>query len=54
MNVKKTLIFAGVALVLFYLISEPTGAAQAVHGGLDLLKDAAEAVLVFVRTVFNG
>jgi hypothetical protein len=53
-NVKKTLIIAAVALVVFYLVSDPTGAAQAVHGGLGVLKDAAEAVLVFVRTMFNG
>jgi hypothetical protein len=52
-NTKKILVLTGVALVVFFLVTNPTGAAGIVNGILNTLRDAAEAVLTFVRTVFN-
>ena len=43
MNAKKAMILVGVALVLFYVITQPTQAAEAVQGILGWLEDGAEA-----------
>jgi hypothetical protein len=51
-NLKKLLIFAGVALLLFFLIAEPQQAAQLVHNILNALRTAAEALITFVRQLF--
>ncbi|WP_169733954.1 hypothetical protein [Crossiella equi] len=53
MNLKKILIFAGVALVLFLLITQPTQAADGVTGILGTLRGAAESIITFVRSLFN-
>ena len=53
MNLKKILTWAAVALVLFFLISAPTQASGLVTHVLDLLKDAATAIVSFVRTLFT-
>ncbi|TQJ04865.1 hypothetical protein [Amycolatopsis cihanbeyliensis] len=50
---KKLLIFAGVALVLFFVIAEPNGAAGLVGNILGYLQDAAESVITFVSNVFS-
>ncbi|RZS44242.1 hypothetical protein EV193_101117 [Herbihabitans rhizosphaerae] len=54
MDVKKVLIIAGVAVLAFFLITQPTQSAGIVNDILDTLKEAAEALITFVRTVFNG
>lgn len=51
MNLKKLLTWAAVALVLFFLISAPTAASALVDHILTLLKNAAEAVVTFAKTV---
>lgn len=51
---KKVLIIVGVALVVFFLISQPVQSAQLVNDILAGLKNAAEAVITFVRSVFQG
>ncbi|GLZ35815.1 hypothetical protein Lesp02_80020 [Lentzea sp. NBRC 105346] len=48
---KKILIFAGVALLLFFLIAEPQQAAQLVHNILGALRTAAEALINFAKNV---
>jgi hypothetical protein len=53
-NLKKLLIFAGVALLLFFLIAEPQQAAQLVQNILNALRGAAESIVLFVRNVFSG
>ncbi len=53
-NVKKIGIIVGVALLAFFLISQPVQSAQLVNDILVGLKNAAEAVITFVRSVFNG
>ncbi|WP_197043411.1 hypothetical protein [Saccharothrix sp. NRRL B-16314] len=52
MNLKKILTFAGVGLVLFFLIAEPQQAAQLVHNILGTLQTAAEALITFVKQLF--
>lgn len=54
MDVKKVLTIAGAALVVFYLVTQPEGAANLVRSILSTLQDAAEAVITFVRSVFSA
>jgi hypothetical protein len=51
-NLKKLLTFAGVGLLLFFLIAEPTQAAQLVHNILGTLRNAAEAIVTFAKSLF--
>ena len=52
MNLKKLLTWASVALVLFFLITSPNQASGLVTHILDLLKNAATAIVAFVQTLF--
>jgi hypothetical protein len=51
MNLRKILIWVGVALVLFFLISAPQQASGLVDNVLGGLRNAAEAVITFVRSL---
>jgi hypothetical protein len=51
-NVKKIILIAVVALLLFYLISQPQQSAQAVQSILGWLRDGAEAIITFLRSLF--
>jgi hypothetical protein len=53
MDGKKLAIFAGVALVIFYIIAQPTSAAGLVGSLLTFLRVAAQALITFVSTVFH-
>ncbi|WP_007025439.1 hypothetical protein [Saccharomonospora iraqiensis] len=53
MNAKKLATFAGIALVLFFVIARPGEAAGFVDNILAALQDAAEAVITFVSSVFS-
>lgn len=53
MNLKKLVIWAGVALALFFLLTAPLQASNLVTHVLDLLKNAAEAAVAFVKTLFS-
>lgn len=53
MKVKKVLILSGAALLVFFLVTQPVQSAALVTSILDTLKGAAEAVITFVRSVFN-
>lgn len=52
-NLKKTLIIGGVALVLFFLISQPHKSADAVQEAFGWLREGAEAIVTFVRSLFE-
>lgn len=52
-NLKKILLWAGVALVLFYVISTPSNAAGLVTHILDTLKSGASSLITFVRSLFG-
>jgi hypothetical protein len=53
-NAKKGLIIVGAALIAFFLISQPVQSADLVNQILLGLKNAAEALITFVRSVFKG
>ena len=53
MNAKKIAMLAGVALVLFYVIAQPEGAAGLVGSIVGFLRSAAESVITFVQGVFS-
>ncbi|HEX3650337.1 MAG TPA: hypothetical protein VHV49_18075 [Pseudonocardiaceae bacterium] len=52
MNLKKILTWAGIALVLFFLITAPTQASGLVTNILNLLKSGAESIVTFVQSLF--
>ena len=53
MNAKKLIIALVVALVLFFLITQPMESANTVHGILNWLRGAAEALITFVKRLFS-
>jgi len=53
MNTKKIVVLAVSAVVLFYIITDPTGAAGAVQSILGWLKDGASAVITFIKGIFS-
>lgn len=53
-NTKKILVLTGVALLVFFLVTQPTQSAGIVNSLINTLKEAAEAVILFVRSVFSG
>lgn len=53
MNAKKLLVGLAVALVLFFLITQPTQSADTVHGVLNWLRAAADALITFVKSLFS-
>jgi len=52
-NAKKLLTFAGIALVLFFVITQPGQAAGLVGNIIGFLRDSAESVITFVSNVFS-
>jgi hypothetical protein len=52
-DVKKIAILATAAIVLFYVITQPTQAGQAVQDILGWLRDGAEAIITFLKSVFQ-
>jgi hypothetical protein len=53
-NAKKLAAFAGIALVLFFVITQPGNSAGLVTNIIGFLRDAAESVITFVSNVFKG
>jgi hypothetical protein len=51
-DAKKAITLVAVALVLFYVITQPTQAAAAVQGILGWLRNGAEAIITFMRNLF--
>jgi hypothetical protein len=49
---KKLAQLAVLALLLFYLITQPIQAAEGVRGLLAWLEEAAEALIVFIENLF--
>lgn len=44
---------AGVALLLFWIISDPNGASDRTHSGLGHLRDGAENIVSFVSNALK-
>lgn len=53
MNLKKILTWAGVAIVIYFLASNPMAASDGVKGIFGSLQNAADAVIVFMQNVFT-
>ncbi|WP_370938996.1 hypothetical protein [Amycolatopsis sp. cg13] len=51
-GLKKIVVIGVVALVLFFLITQPTNSAAFVHRVLSWLKDGAEAIVTFFKSLF--
>lgn len=52
-GVKKIVVIGVVVLVLFFLITQPTQSADLVHKVLGWLRDGAEAIVTFFKTLFS-
>jgi hypothetical protein len=52
MNAKKIVTVLVVLLVLFFLITQPTQSAAFVTNILNWLREAAEALITFVKSLF--
>ena len=52
-DVKKLTTIVVAAIVLFYVITQPTQAGQAVQDILSWLRDGAEAIITFMKSVFQ-
>ncbi|MFF0147161.1 hypothetical protein D5S19_26055 [Amycolatopsis panacis] len=52
-NVKKLAGLVGIALVLFFVIAQPSHAAGLVGNIVDFLRSSAESVITFVSNVFH-
>jgi hypothetical protein len=52
-NAKKLVTWIVVALVAYLLIGRPIESANAVHQVLDWVRQGAEALITFVRSVFT-
>jgi hypothetical protein len=50
--VKRVLILVGVALVLFFIITNPSGASAAVQNIGNILYDSAQSVTTFFGNLF--
>jgi hypothetical protein len=50
---KKLLSAAAVAFVLFYVLTQPNSAADAVRAGLAIVGDAADSLVTFVTALFR-
>jgi hypothetical protein len=48
---KKIITWAIVIFIAFYLITDPTGAANTIQGLLNLLKDAGTSLATFVNSL---
>jgi hypothetical protein len=52
-DVKKVLVLTGAALLVFFLVTQPVASAGIVNSIITTLREGAEAVITFVRTVFS-
>ena len=53
MDVKKVVIAVVVIFVLFFVISQPRQSAEFVQAILTMLENAANAVVLFLRSLFT-
>lgn len=51
-NAKKVIVLVVVAFVLFYLITQPVESANLVQSILGWLRDAADAIVTFLKQLF--
>lgn len=51
-NAKRIIVLLVVAFVLFFLISQPQESANVVDSVLGALRDGADSIITFVRSLF--
>lgn len=51
-QLRRVLIVVVVLVVLYFVISQPQGAADVVHSILELLREALESIATFFRSLF--
>lgn len=54
MDAKKVLLIVGVALIAFYVITQPAQGAAAITSVLGWLRDGVMALIDLVRPAFGG
>lgn len=52
MNLRRVLILLAVAVVLFFVISQPEGAADVVRSIINLIEQALSSIATFFRSLF--
>lgn len=53
-NAKKYVTWAIIALVVFYIATQPNQAADVVRSGVGLLRDGADSILTFMSSLFQN
>ncbi len=51
--IKKLLIWVAIAFVAFYLVTQPTGAADAVKGAASGVESAFGSIITFFSSLFS-
>ncbi|MGO9079219.1 MAG: hypothetical protein ACLQDY_09285 [Streptosporangiaceae bacterium] len=51
MNLKRVITWVIVIFIIYYLVSDPTGAAHAMNSALDGLKSAGRSLSTFVSNL---
>lgn len=51
--VKKILIWLAIGFAVFYLLSQPTGAANAIKGAADGIASAFNSIITFFTSLFG-
>lgn len=51
-SVRRLLVAVVVLVVLYFVISQPQGAATTVHNILELLREALASIVTFFRSLF--
>ena len=51
--IKKLLIWLAIAFVVFYLVTQPTGAADAVKGAASGVASAFGSIITFFSSLFS-
>jgi hypothetical protein len=50
---KKLLGVAAIAFALFYLLTQPESAADAIRGGIAVIGEAFDALIAFITALFR-
>ncbi len=53
MSMKKVVVWGGVALVVFFIITQPSQAASLVTETLGSIKEGATGLITFVKELFK-
>lgn len=54
MKLKKLLIISGIALVVWFVVTEPQTASDLIWGAIGLLENLARGIIDFLKELANG